>query len=80
MFLVVYVDDFKLAGPSGNIPKGWALIRKGIQMDDPTDMGLYLGCEHHQSTETVSGLPGMFHVANWDMESYLRNTLETYHS
>ena len=52
LFLVVYVDDFKLAGPIGNIPKGWALIRKGIKMDDPTDVGLYLGCEHRQSTES----------------------------
>ena len=41
-------------------------------------MGLYLGCEHHQSTEAVSGLPGKFHILNWDMESYLRKPLETY--
>ena len=43
-------------------------------------MGLYLGCEHHRSKETVSGLPGVFQVVNWDMNSYLRNTLETYRS
>eukprot|EP00975_Prorocentrum_lima_P029499 6192974-Prorocentrum_lima.AAC.1 len=27
LFLVVYVDDFKLAGPKANLAKGWKLIR-----------------------------------------------------
>ena len=30
IFLVVYVDDFKLAGPAKTIKKGWDLIRRGI--------------------------------------------------
>ncbi len=29
LYLVVYVDDFKLAGKAGNIEAGWELIRKG---------------------------------------------------
>ena len=32
--LVVYVDDFKLAGPKENLAKGWALIRQGLDVDD----------------------------------------------
>ena len=27
LLLVVYVDDLKLAGPSGNLPKGWEMLR-----------------------------------------------------
>ena len=27
LYLVVYVDDFKLSGPKGNLSKGWSLIR-----------------------------------------------------
>ena len=26
LFLVIYVDDFKLAGPTANLKKGWALL------------------------------------------------------
>ena len=29
--LMVYVDDFKMAGPKGNLQKGWNLIRYGSQ-------------------------------------------------
>ena len=44
--LFVYVDDFKLAGPKQNIQKGWDLIKKAIDLDEPTDFGKYLGCVH----------------------------------
>ena len=53
LFLIVYVDDFKLAGPTENLDEGWRLIQgssklvdKGIEMDPPTKVGRYLGCEH----------------------------------
>ena len=29
LYLVVYVDDFKLSGPQANLEKGWKLIREG---------------------------------------------------
>ena len=53
MFLDVYVDDFNLAGPIGSIPKGWALIRKGIKMDDTTEICLYLGRAHQKSKKKL---------------------------
>jgi hypothetical protein len=28
LYLVVYVDDFKMSGPERNLRKGWALIRQ----------------------------------------------------
>ena len=31
--VVVYVDDFKLAGPKGNIQKGWGLIHTNTTLD-----------------------------------------------
>ena len=46
LFLVTYVDDFKLSGPATMIKEGWHLICKGIRTDDPTHFGLYLGCYH----------------------------------
>ena len=46
LMLVVYVDDFKLAGPKGNLTQGWKLIRQGVRTEEPTPAGKYLGCEH----------------------------------
>ena len=42
LFLVVYVDDFKLAGPTKSLPEGWQLIRKKVRMEEPTPLGNYL--------------------------------------
>ena len=46
LVLLVYVDDFKMAGPRKNIKAGWDLIRREIRLDDPTPVGKYLGCGH----------------------------------
>ena len=37
LFLVVYVDDFKMSGPVKNIDKGWDLIRKGVTIGKVED-------------------------------------------
>ena len=46
LYLIVYVDDFKLAGPTNNLSEGWKFIRKGIQTGEPEPVNRYLGCEH----------------------------------
>ena len=50
LFLVVYVDDFKMSGKIEFMERGWELIRQGVEMDDPTELGRFLGCEHKLST------------------------------
>ncbi len=60
VFLDVYVDDFKMAGPSGNLAKAWKLVQEagpttpGIEIDPPTAVGRYLGCEHRVTRKTVT--------------------------
>ena len=45
LILSVYVDDFKLVGPSGNLTSGWkALTDTGLELDPPDPLGDYLGC------------------------------------
>jgi hypothetical protein len=52
--VIVYVDDFKIAGPEKNFKTAWELIRaenartgeKGIVLDDPTPAGKFSGCNH----------------------------------
>ena len=46
LLLVVYVDDFKLAGPAGSLDKGWDLIGKVVEIDAPEPFGRYFGCHH----------------------------------
>ena len=50
MFLVIYVDDFKMAGPAGNLQRGWEVIAKGLKIEPPGPLGLYLGCKHEESS------------------------------
>ena len=60
LLLVVYVDDFKLAGPKQNLKEGWSLIRKGLQMEEPTPIGAFLGCNHikreHKLPDGTTGI------------------------
>ena len=35
LLLMVYVDDFKMSGPSANFAKGWSMIRQKIKTDEP---------------------------------------------
>ena len=88
LLLVVYVDDFKLAGPAKNIPTGWKRIRAGIKMDDPSIAGKYLGCAHiqHIVQMAAGGNPLLpekggkiaVRMIEYDMESFLVQCVERY--
>lgn len=56
LFLMVYIDGFKLCGPSGEaMAKGWKLIQQGITMDDPTPVGKCIVCKHVVSDHVFDG-------------------------
>ena len=78
LLLMVYVDDFKMAGPKANVPVGWELMRRGLRMEDPAPMGLCLGCLHHESTDTLSGVP--VRRVSYDMETFLDIAVKSYES
>ena len=76
LFLVVYVDDFKLSGPTVNMDRGWELIRGGIDVEDPHPLDVYLGCAHRfwetkHDGKVIRGL-------TYDMESFLRSSVDAY--
>ena len=54
LFLVIYVDDFKLAGPEKNLAKGWKLLRGGLSIEAEKRIGpsglVYLGCNIERMT------------------------------
>ena len=61
LFLAVYVDDFKMSGPEGNLREGWQLIRSHLTLEDPTPSGKYLGCEHRVFESTVPAEGNFLH-------------------
>ncbi len=77
LLLSIYVDDFKIAGPKENLAKGWALLRQGIDMEDPATPTLYLRCE--QSTHEIT-MPSGAKVKTmvYDMENFLGTCVVRY--
>ena len=55
LLLVVYVDDFKMAGPKQNLAKGWTLLRKNLSIEPETGLGLYLRCNQLKGTAVLDG-------------------------
>ena len=51
LFLIEHVDDFKLAGPKDTLSDGWKIIQADLQMEPPTPLGMFLGCDHSPSPE-----------------------------
>ena len=76
--MVVYVDDFKLAGPAKAIKKGWDLIRKGIKTDNPSPLGMYLGCWQDVSERKLPDTGAKVRVIEYNVEDFLRSCVERY--
>ena len=72
LFLVVYVDDFKLAGPAANLNEGWRLIRSGLVTEDPHGLDHYLGCKHEQSENKLPDTGAAVRTMTYNMEDFLR--------
>ena len=53
LLLAVYVDDFKMLGRTGAMKKGWELMSSEIDMDSPTPLGRYLGCEQKSQSSPL---------------------------
>ena len=78
LFLVVYVDDFKLSGPEGNLAKGWDLIQSGIATDAPHPMDLFLGCKHETSVQKSPWTGKQVRVMTYNMQSFLEDAVAKY--
>jgi hypothetical protein len=45
-YMVLYVDDFKLAEPTATLKTGWNLLRQGLTIEPEKNQALFLGCIH----------------------------------
>ena len=77
-FLIIYVDDFKMAGKKANFPEAWKrLVDGGLVLDDPTPVGHFLGCRHIRQ-EIVRDDGSKVTTMEYDFESSLRNSVDRY--
>ncbi len=75
--MVVYVDDFKLSGPTENLAKGWALLHKTLVIDKETGHGQYLGCGHEAGTVKMPD-GSMASSVSYTMESFWDSCVQRY--
>ena len=76
LFLMVYVDDFKMAGPSDNFAKGWSLIRQKMKTDEPHAVTKCLRCEHLVRDTNVGGVPAK--QMEYNMRPFFEQCVDSY--
>ena len=76
LLLMVYVDDFKMAGPKAALAKGWTLIRQGLDVDDPALVDRCLGCHHSVCDGKVNGKS--VRMMQFKVESFMRSCVQAY--
>ena len=77
LLLIIYVDDFKMAGPEENLDAGWALLRTKLSIGPEGPLGMYLGCNQRREQMTIHG--GIqANVVIYDMESFLEQCVQRY--
>ena len=74
---MVYVDDLKLAGPEGNLAKGWSMLPGLLNIEPETDLGMYLGCTLRKGENRLKDGTRVS-TMTYDMESFLEPCVEKY--
>ena len=76
LFLVVYVDDSKMAGQKDNLDKVWSLLRTGLDIEPPVPIGVYLGCTHEEGTMKIGDV--IARTMTYNMEYFLSSCVDRY--
>ena len=78
MFLLIYMDDFKLAGKIKHMQVAWEKIKAaGIVLDDPTPLNHFLACQHIK--RKITRADGTVIITmEYDFEDSLRNSVARY--
>ncbi len=74
--LVVYFDDFKMAGPEKPLAKGWELITSKLETGEVTKGGQYVGSDHRISKEKDNS-KGVT-VITYDMTDFMSQCVNKY--
>ena len=76
IMLMVYVDDFKMSGPSHLQPKAWDMIRSKIKLGAEGPPGKYLGCNHIVGERVVNGRK--VRTMSYDMRGFMKQSVQSY--
>jgi len=77
IFLMIYVDDFKMVGPISPVAQTWTELQAVIKMTAPEPVTHFLGCAHHMST-VVGPLGQPIRLLQYDMGSFLDQCVSSY--
>ena len=64
------------AGPRLNLTQGWSLVSKGLKIEPPTPLGVYLGCGH--DVREIKLPNGKVRVVSYNMEAFLTSCVDRY--
>ena len=76
LLLMVYVDDFKMSGPSANLAGAWKQIQARIKMDTPGPVHRCLGCTHLAYDGVVDGSAVKY--MDDDMTQFMGSCVDSY--
>ena len=92
--MILYVDDFRIAGPKKHMTAAWKTISKNIKLGEPEASGKFLGCNHELSetiipaggdpwrTYSHAQLKGKttihLNMITYNMEEFLRSCVQKY--
>ena len=65
-----------MSGPKENLGKGWPLIRKGLDIEPPVPIGVYLGCSHEEGTMKIGDITAR--TMTYNMEDFLSSCVDRY--
>ena len=77
--LMVYVDDFRMAGPVKNLKVAWERLTTGhnaLTLDPPKSPDRELGCYHRIFDAVVNGKP--VRAMEYDMRDFMRSCVDQY--
>ena len=76
VLLIVYVDDFKAAGPVDAVKKTWQDL-KDIDMDPPTPADRFLGCNHRKVMRKDKD-GNEYAEMHYDMRDFMQSCCDRY--
>ena len=76
LLFMVYVDDFKMSGPTENMNRGWEFIRTSIKTGEPSPPGKCLGCNHVIKEISING--NKIRQMVYDMGQFMVQCVEPY--
>ena len=76
LFLVLYVDDFLMAGSETELTNMWKRIGDALKIDEPGPMSLYLGCIHEEGEIQIGEYT--MRTMTFNQEGFFTERIEKY--